>query len=111
MLGDCALFDFLLDFNVAAQTLSGVGKRCPCGADCLSATVPATKAGLGPFFPIALNDNGKNFKSLVQLRSGGVRPMFEQRWLYWNVVASDFLFGLGVGAGTLPRQPGVALAQ
>ena len=109
VLGDYELFDFFLDFNVAAQTLSGVGKSYPYGADYLSTTVPATKAGLGPAFPFALNATGQNFKSLVQLRSGGVRPMFEQGWLYWNGVAGDFLFGLGVGDGSLPRHPGVAV--
>ena len=109
VLGDYELFDFFLDFNVSAQTLSGVGKTYPYGPDYLTTTVPATKAGLGPAFPFALNANGQNFKSLVQLRSGGVRPLFEQGWMFWNAVASDFLFGLGVGDGTLPRQPGVAV--
>ena len=109
VLGDYELFDFFLDFNVAAQTLSGLNKSYPYGPDYLSATVPATKVGLGPAFPFALNAQGQNFKSLVQLRSGGVRPMFEQGWLFWNAVAGDFLFGLGVGDGTLPRQPGVAV--
>jgi pimeloyl-ACP methyl ester carboxylesterase len=109
VMGDYELFDFFLDFNVAAQTLSGVSKTFPYGADYLSTTVPATKAGLGPAFPFALNGNGQNFKSLVQLRSGGVRPLFDQGWLFWNGVAGDFLFGLGVGNGTLPRAPGFAL--
>jgi dienelactone hydrolase len=109
VLGDYELFDFFLDFNVSAQTLSGVGKTFPYGADYLSTTVPATKAGLGPAFPFALNANGQNFKSLVQLRSGGVRPLFDQGWLFWNGVAGDFLFGLGVGNGTLTRAPGFAL--
>lgn len=109
VLGDYELFDFFLDFNVSAQTLSGVGKTYPYGPDYLSTTVPATKAALGPAFPFALNANGQNFKSLVHLRSGGVRPLFEQGWLFWNGVAGDFLFGLGVGDGTLPRQPGVAV--
>ena len=81
VLGDYELFDYFLDFNVAAQTLSGVGKTFPYGADYLSSTVPATKAALSVHptlapFPFALNANGLNFKSLVQLRSGGVRPLF-----------------------------------
>jgi hypothetical protein len=109
VLGDYELFDYFLDFNVSAQTLSGVGKTFPYAADYLTATVPATKAGLGPAFPFALNANGANFKSLVQLRSGGVRPLFDQGWLFWNAVAGDFLFGLGVSDGTLPRAPGFAL--
>jgi hypothetical protein len=109
VLGDYELFDFFLDFNLGAQTLSGQNQRYPFGPDYLSSVVPATKAGLGPAFPFALNANGQNFKSMVQLRTGGVRPLFEQGWLYWNGVAGDFLFGLGVGEGTLPRQPGVAV--
>ena len=75
VLGDYELFDFFLDFNVAAQTLSGQNKSYPYGADYLSSTVPATKAGLGPAFPFALNAAGLNFKSMVELRSGGVRPI------------------------------------
>lgn len=110
VLGDYELFDYFLDFNVAAQTLSGVGKTFPYAADYMSTTVPATKVGLGPAYPFALNANGQNFKSLVQLRSGGVRPLFEQGWMFWNgVVPGNFLFSLGVGDGTLPRAPGVAL--
>lgn len=109
VLGDYELFDFFLDFNLAAQALSGVGAQYPFAADYLTATVPVTKAALGPAYPFLLNAQGQNFKSLVQLRSGGVRPLFEQGWMFWNAVAVDFLFGLGVGDGTLPRQPGVAV--
>ena len=109
VLGDYELFDYFLDFNVAAQTLSGVNALYPYAADYLTTTVPATKAALGPAFPYLLNTAGLNLKSLVQLRSGGVRPLFEQGWMFWNGVAGDFLFGLGVGDGTLPRHPGVAV--
>ena len=109
VLGDYELFDFFLDFNLAAQALSGIGEQFPFPADYLTATVPATKAALGPAFPFVLNATGQSFKSLVQLRSGGVRPLFDQGFLFWNGVAGDFLFGLGVGDGTLPRQPGVAV--
>lgn len=110
VLGDYELFDFFLDFNVAAQTLSGQNRQFPFGPDYLSTTVPATKAALGPAFPFALYASGQNLKGLTQMRTGGVRPLFDQGWQYWNgVVPGNFLFGLGVGNGTLPRQPGVAL--
>lgn len=110
VLGDYELFDFFADFNLSAQTLSGVGATFPYGADYLTATVPVTKAALGPAFPFVLNAAGQNLKSLTQLRSGGVRPVFDQGWLFWNAVAGDFLFGLSAGTdGTLPRQPGQAL--
>jgi len=111
VLGDYELFDYFLDFNVAAQTLSGVGAQFPFAADYLGTTVPTTKTALGPAFPFALSPAGQNFKSLVELRSGGERPVFDQGFLFWNAVASDFLFGLGVsiGDGSLPRHPGVAV--
>lgn len=108
VLGDFELFDFFLDFNVAAQTLSGQNKLYPYAPDYLSATVPATKAALGPAFPYVLNANGQHLKALTQLQSGGVRPVYDQGWNFWNGLAGDFLFGLGVGDGTLPRQPGMA---
>ena len=109
VLGDYELFDYFLDFNVAAQTLSGVGKTFPFAADYLTTTVPATKTALGPAFPYALNTQGQALYGLTQMQSGGVRPVFQQGWAFWNGVAGDFLFGLGVGNGTLTRQPGVAL--
>jgi hypothetical protein len=115
VLGDYELFDFFLDFNVAAQTLSGVGRLFPYDpADYLGVAVPQTKAGLELFpntFPFTLNTAGRNLKSLTQLRSGGVRPVFDQGFAFWNGVAGDFLFGLGVaiGDGSMPRHPGVVV--
>jgi pimeloyl-ACP methyl ester carboxylesterase len=111
VLGDYELSDYFLDFNASAQALSGVGAQFPFAADYLGTTVPATKAELGPAYPFALNANGQNLKSLTQLRSGGVRPLFDQGWLFWNAVVSDFLFGLGatIGDGTVARHPGVAV--
>jgi hypothetical protein len=40
-----------------------------------------------------------------------VRPVFDQGFLFWNGVAGDFLFGLGVaiGDGSMPRHPGVVV--
>ncbi len=108
VMADYELFDYFLDFSAAAQAISGVGKTVPFAADYMTATVPLTKSMLGPFFPYALNAGGQNLKALTQLRSGGVRPVFEQGFMFWNGVAGDFLFSLGVGDGTLTRQPGTA---
>lgn len=109
VMGDYELFDYFLDFNVAAQALSGVGQTAPFAADYLTVTVPQTKAALGPAFPFALNAAGQALAGLTQMQTGGVRPMFEQAWIYWNaLVPGDFLFLRGVGDGTLTRQPGVA---
>jgi len=62
-------------------------------------------------------DSGKSSKGasqaapalLTRMSRCGVRPTFEAGWIYWNFLAGDFLFGLGVGDGTLTRQPGVAV--
>jgi hypothetical protein len=66
--------------------------------------VPATKAALGPAVPFVLNAGGQQLKALSELRGGGDRPLFDQGFLFWNAVAADFLFGLGVGDGTI--EPG-----
>jgi hypothetical protein len=54
-------------------------------------------------------------KNLVELRSGGERPNFDEAWFFWNTIPSfvsgpgNFLFDLGTGDGTLPRAPGVGV--
>ncbi len=119
VMGDYELFDFFGDFNLAAQQL-GVGMSTfPVGDPgvYLFGTVPAIKASLELVpdgWPIALNANGMNFKNLVELRSGGDRPNFDEAWFFWNSFPGDtapgnFLFELGIGDGTLPRAPGQAL--
>jgi len=116
VLGDYELFDYFLDFNVASQAVSGVGQQFPFyPPDYLG---PKLFLTLGSFgwtglnYPTTLTPAGESFKSLVELRSGGRRPIFEEGFQYWNSGGNfGFLFGLGVsiGDGTLPRHPGVAV--
>lgn len=115
--GDYALFDFFLDYNVAAQQLGLGGSRYPIedGERYIGAEVPAIKAALEArpgSWPQALNADGEAFKQLVELRSGGDRPNFDEAWVYWNSAPSDagpgnFLFGLGVGDGTVAGRRGI----
>jgi len=118
VLGDYALFDYYLDFNAAAQQLGTGSSTWPVDpANYIGVTVPAIKAGLEAFpagWPLFLNSDGENLKSLTELRSGGARPNFDEGWLFWNIVptpipigSANFLFNLGLGDGTLPRAPGV----
>ncbi|HXV72307.1 MAG TPA: hypothetical protein VEB69_13030 [Acidimicrobiia bacterium] len=118
VLGDYELFDYFLDFNVAAQQLGVGDSMFPVGSDYLTTTVPAIKAGLEAVpggWPNALNANGANLKDLTELRSGGDRPNFDQAWFFWNTFpsfqsgAGNFLFDLGAQDGTLARSPGVAV--
>lgn len=118
VLGDYELFDYFLDFNVAAQQL-GVGDSVfPVGSDYLSVTVPQIKANLEAVpngWPNLLNADGQNLKNLTELRSGGDRPNFDEAWFFWNTFAElesgpgNFLFDLGAQDGTLARSPGVAV--
>ncbi|MEP0201472.1 MAG: hypothetical protein ABJ084_16305 [Halioglobus sp.] len=113
VMADYDLFDFFLDFNLAAQELAQVGSSIyPVDEDTyLASTVPIIKSALGsPFAPwpfVAFNPDGENLKNLTELRSGGDRPNFDNAWLFWNF--TDFLFDLAIGDGSLPRAPGSAL--
>jgi hypothetical protein len=119
VLGDYELFDYFLDFNVAAQQLGTGSSQFPVDpAQYIGVTVPAIKAALEAFpggWPVVLNADGLNLKSLTELRSGGDRPNFDEAWFFWNTFAEfatgpgNFLFDLGIGDGTLPRTPGVGV--
>lgn len=102
VLGDFELFDYFLDFAMAAQQL-GLGQSTfPAGPDFLTVDTPNIKANLEAIpggWPFVLNENGQAFKQLVELRSGGDRPNYDEAWAFWN--SSDFLFSLGVGDGTV----------
>lgn len=119
VLGDYELFDYFLDFNVAAQQIGVGGSQFPVETiPYLFGTVPAIKSNLEAFpgtWPVVLNSDGENLKSLTELRSGGDRPNFDEAWFFWNSFPDNgsgpgnFLFDLAIGDGTLPRTPGVGL--
>ncbi len=119
VLGDFELFDYFLDFNVAAQQLGLGTSTFPVDpAQYLFVDVPTIKANLsgpGPGWPLSLNTDGTNLKNLTELRSGGDRPNFDEAWFFWNTFPEfasgpgNFLFDLGLGDGTLTGSPGVAL--
>ncbi len=118
-LADYDLFDYFLDFNLAAQQLGVGSSTYPIdAATYLFGTVPAIKTNLEAVpggWPVFLNADGNNFKNLVELISGGDRPNFDNAWFFWNAIASfetgpgNFLFDLAVGDGTLARAPGSAV--
>lgn len=116
--GGYALFDYFLDFNAAAQQLGTGSSNYPLDpASYIGLTVPQIKANLEAapgLWPFALNPTGENFKDLVELRSGGKRPNFDEAFAFWNSIpastgSGNFLFEFGLGDGTLPRAPGVGI--
>ncbi len=119
VLGDYELFDYFLDFNVAAQQLGTGTSVFPVDPpQYIGVTVPQIKANLSAIpggWPNVLNADGQRLKNLTELRSGGERPNFDQAWFFWNTFPSfasgpgNFLFDPGTGDGTLPRAPGVGV--
>jgi hypothetical protein len=118
-IADYELFDFFLDFNVTAAQLGTGASQFPVDpAVYIGVTVPQIKTNLAAIpggWPNVLNATGQNFKNLVELRSGGERPNFDEAWFFWNTFPNfasgpgNFLFDLGTGDGTLPRAPGVGV--
>jgi hypothetical protein len=115
VLGDYALFVFFLDFNVTAQQLgTGSSQALVDAAEYIGVTVPAIKASLEAVpgtWPFTLSTDGENHKNLTELRSGGVRPNFDEAFGFWNSIpaatgSGNFLFELALGDGTAPRAPG-----
>jgi pimeloyl-ACP methyl ester carboxylesterase len=104
VLGDYGLFDYFVDISLSGQALAGVQAAFPPDpTQYFGVTIPAVKAALGPSFPFALNATGGDFKNVVEQRSGGDRPVFDQAFLFWNgFVSGDFLFSLGATDGGLP---------
>jgi pimeloyl-ACP methyl ester carboxylesterase len=118
-IGDYELFDYFLDFNAAAQQIGTGASEFPVDpVQYVGVTVPQIKTNLESVlggWPVFLNADGQNLKSLTALRSGGFRPNFEEAFFFWNTFPDfatgpgNFLFDLGIGDGTLPRTPGVGV--
>lgn len=95
VLGDHGQFDYLLDYQLTAEALSGV-RVYPPGPDYAAAVLPRIYAGLGlaPDVPGVPTPAGQQLRAATVLESGGQRPGAEAAFGYWK----DFLFGLGVPA-------------
>lgn len=116
VVGDFELFDFFLDFNAAGQQIALGASQFPVDPAYPVVTAPQIKANLEAVpggWPVLLNAEGQGFKQLVELRSGGDRPNFDEAWFFWNSfpefgsgIPGNFLFDLGTLDGTLPGHPG-----
>lgn len=120
VMGDFELFDYFLDFNLAAQELALGESNFPVDPfEYFGTTVPAIKAELEGFpggFPFVLSETGEQFKQLVELRSGGDRPNFDEAFAFWNGFPTatgfgNFLFDTGAGDGSLPNTNGLSVVD
>jgi hypothetical protein len=114
VMADVALFDVFLDANVAAQQLALGTSRYPVGdpVTYLTETVPAIRGALGVApqapFPFALSEAGERYRAIMEDRTGGPRPAFDDAFRFWYAVPEfggggpgNFLFELGIGDGTV----------
>ena len=98
VMGDVELFDYFLDYNLVAQDLAGIQAVFPPQADYFTTVGPKIKLGLGGAdFPATMNEQGRRLRSVIEQRTGGVRPSFEAAFNFWG---ADFFFSL-FGDGTL----------
>lgn len=106
VLGDTGLFDYFLDFQLAAEALSGVDAYPP-DADYATDELPRIYAGLGlaPEDPAVTTPEAQQLRAATVLGSGGERPGADASFAFWK----DFLFGLGVPATDPSPVEGVAL--
>lgn len=107
VLGDQELFDYLLDYNLVAQTLAD-REVYPAPADYLTDDVPVIQqrlgiAGLTPGRPLT-NELGRQLRAVTTERSGGPRPGSDPAFAVWK----DFLFTLYTAddGGRLARNAG-----
>jgi len=118
VVGDYELFDYFLDVSVAGSQLALGTSEFPLPLDWLDEGGPVDQIedsfeAFPGSWPFVLNADGEEFKQLVELRSGGDRPNFDDAFWFWNSTLTDpggnFLWGLGAGPGTLPGSFGVGV--
>ncbi|HEV7931247.1 MAG TPA: hypothetical protein VGP70_02815 [Actinomadura sp.] len=95
VLGDNALFDFFLDYNLVAQDLADIDAYPP-PAGYPTGVVPKIQRALGldglrPGGPDTTNERGKQLRAITINRSGGDRPGALASFAVWK----DFLFQFG----------------
>ncbi len=109
VLGDHELFDFYLDYNLVSAALAGVPTEFPpdpvAWTTVQAPQIRAALSGPSPGWPVWLNAQGQNLAAMTQLRSGGVRPLFNAAFPAW----ATFLQQFGALDGTVPRSPGVVV--
>ena len=108
VLGDAELFDYFLDANLTAAALTRTPVAFPETPEAYQPKVLSELAALG--IGTAPTPLGRQWSDVVEQRSGGIRPGFDNAFAYWNAAPSipplttvPFLFGLypGLTGGTL----------
>jgi hypothetical protein len=98
VMGSETLFDYFLDYNELAQSISGVTTPYPYGVDYAPTVVPQIQAALGA----PTSAKSLTFATAVMNVSGGARPGFAASFSLWG----SFPFNLGQpNPGVVPAFP------
>jgi pimeloyl-ACP methyl ester carboxylesterase len=101
VMGDNELFDFFQDMYLLAETLVGNTPIVPTPPDYFtnpSAGWLVTRTQLGTSYPGGLTPVGEQFKQVIEMLSGGDRPVFDEGWLGPSGGAFAFNFGSAVAS-------------
>ena len=115
VVGDYELFDYFLDATAAASQIALGRSQFPVAEDHLTNDLVAIKDALGmnpdpatwfTYPGLPLTEAGEQYKQLLELRSGGDRPNFDEAFEFWNSFPTasglgNFLWELGLGDGTV----------
>ena len=102
VMGDNELFDYFQDAYLVAETVAGNVPEVPTPADYFTSPDgwPATRAELGPNFPVVLDAEGERYKAIIENLTGGDRPTYDQGFA--GPAGGAFIFNFGsatAGAG------------
>jgi hypothetical protein len=100
-MGANALFDYFQDAYLVAETVAGHVPEVPTPADYFTSPDgwPATRAALGPAFPVTLNADGQRYKDIIEQLTGGTRPTYDEGFAGANGGAFIFNFGSATTGG------------
>ena len=106
VLGDRQLFDWYLDYNLAAAALAHAPASFPADPVRWDAdTVPAITRTLARAWPNGLTAQGRHLRDLTVMRSGGPRPLTDAAFASW----ASHLLPFGALEGMVPHSAGAVV--
>ncbi len=84
VMSDVEEFDFIADFNMVAQAVTGFPAQFPPDPNYPFTVAPFLIGALGAPYPFVLTPEGEKLKAVTENLSGGERPGFDFAFVFWN---------------------------